>query len=77
MKTDYSPQYPQDGYTATIKLTGTREDFETLYELMLQSEPRNEYERSIRYDVLNELNIAHSWISEMEDIHRRLTGTAK
>lgn len=71
MHTDFTPHSPQAGYTATIELTGTREELSTLYDLLNQAEPSDDRERRIKDDVLNELRSADYWITDMEDIARR------
>ena len=68
MHTDFTPHSPQAGYTATIELTGTREELSALYDLLSQAEPSDDRERRIKDDVLNELRSAHGWITDMEDI---------
>lgn len=71
MHTDYTPHSPQAGYTATIEITGTREELWALYDLLQQAEPSDDRERRIKDDVLNELRSANGWITDMEDIARR------
>ena len=71
MTTDFTPHSPQAGYTATINITGTREDLSALYDLLQQAEPSDDRERRIKDDVLNELRDAHGWLTDMEDIARR------
>jgi len=71
MHTDFTPHSPQVGYTATIKLTGTREELSALYDLLNQAEPSNAEEQRIKDDVLDELRSAHGWITDMEDIAQR------
>lgn len=68
MTTDFTPHSPQAGYTATIEITGTREELSALYDLLNQAEPSNADERRIKDDVLNELRSAHGWLTDMEDI---------
>ena len=68
MTTDFTPHNPQAGYTATIEITGTREELSALYDLLQQAEPSDDRERRIKDDVLNELRSAHGWITDMEDI---------
>lgn len=70
MKTDFTTNSPQAGYTATIEITGTREELSALYDLLNQAEPSDDRERRIKDDVLNELRSAHGWITDMEDIAR-------
>ena len=71
MHTDFTPHSPQTGYTATIEITGTREELSALYDLLNQAEPSDADGQRIKDDVLNELRSAHGWITDMEDIARR------
>jgi len=71
MKTDFTPHSPQAGYTATIKLTGTRQELSALYDLLNHAEPSDADGQRIKDDVLNELRSAHGWLTDMEDIARR------
>ena len=71
MTTDYTSHSPQAGYTATIKITGTKEELSAIYDLLQQAEPSDDNERRIKDDVLDELRSAHGWITDMEDIARR------
>lgn len=71
MTTDYTPHSPRAGYTATIKLTGTREELSALYDLLNQAEPSDDHERRIKDNVLDELRSANGWITDMEDVARR------
>lgn len=71
MTTDFTPNSPQAGYTATIKLTCTRKELSDLYDLLQPAEPSNEKEQRIKDAVLRELRSAHDWITDMEDIARR------
>lgn len=71
MNTDFTPHSPQVGYTATINITGTREELSALYDLLNQAEPSDDRERRIKDDVLGELRSAYNWITDMEDIARR------
>lgn len=68
MHTDFTPHSPQVGYTATIEITGTREELSALYDLLSQAEPSDADGQRIKDDVLNELRSAHGWITDMEDI---------
>lgn len=72
MKTNFTPHYPQEDYTATIQLTVTREELSALYDILEQAEPANVAERDVKDEVLNELTYAFHWITEMENIHRQL-----
>jgi len=72
MTTDFTPHSPQAGYTATIKLTGTREELSALYDLLNHAEPSDADGQRIKDDVLNELRSAHGWITDMEDIEIRM-----
>lgn len=72
MTTDFTPHDPQAGYTATIKLTGTRQELSALYDLLNQAEPSDDRERRIKDDVLYELRSAHGWLTDMENIARRI-----
>lgn len=72
MKTDFTPHYPQEVYTATIKLNVTKEEISGLLYMLRQAEPSNVDEQKILNDVLNELRYAYDWITEMEDIRRQL-----
>lgn len=71
MKTNFTPNYPQEEYTATIKLTVTRKELSALYDILGQAEPSNDTEQDVKDEVLNELSYAYDWIKEMEDIHRQ------
>lgn len=71
MHTDFTPHSPQAGYTATIEITGTRQELSALYDLLQQAEPSDAAGQRIKDDVLNELRSAHGWITDMEDIARR------
>lgn len=72
MTTDFTPHSPQAGYTATIEITGTREELSALYDLLQQAEPSDDRERRIKDDVLNELRSAHGWMTDMEDVEIRM-----
>ena len=71
MITDFTPHYPQTSYTATINLTGTSADLSDLYNLLQRTEPENDAERRIKYDVRHQLRAAHDWLTDMEDISKR------
>lgn len=71
MTTDFTPHSPQAGYTATIKITGTRQELSALYDLLQQAQPVNPGQERIKDDVLKELRSAHGWITDMEDVARR------
>lgn len=73
MTTDFTPHSPQAGYTATIEITGTMEELSALYDLLNQAEPSDADGQRIKDDVLNELRDAHGWLTDMEDIARRVT----
>ena len=68
MHTDFTPHDPQTGYTATIEITGTRQELSALYDLLNQAEPSDDRGQRIKDDVLNELRSAHGWLTDMEDI---------
>ena len=72
MTTDFTPHSPQKDYTATINLTGTSADLSALYDLLQRTEPENDDERRIKDDMLNKLRSAHGWLTDMEDIARRV-----
>lgn len=72
MHTDFTPHSPQEGYTATIEITGTRQELSALYDLLNQVEPSDDRERRIKDDVLNELRSANGWLTDMEDIEKRM-----
>ena len=72
MTTDFTPHSPQAGYTATIEITGTKQDMSDLYDLLQQAQPVNPGQERIQNDVLNELRSAHGWLSDMEDVARRV-----
>ncbi len=72
IKTDFTPHSPQKDYTATINLTGTSADLSALYDLLQRTEPENDTERRIKEDMLHELRSAHGWLTDMEDIARRV-----
>ena len=72
MTTDFTPHSPQAGYTATIKITGTRQELSALYDLLQQAQPVNPGQERIKDDVLKELRSAHGWLSDMEDVARRV-----
>lgn len=71
MTTDYTPHSPQSDYTATINITGTKQELSDLYDLLNQALPINSGQERILKDVLRELQDAHGWITDMEDIARR------
>lgn len=71
MHTDFTSHSPQAGYTATIEITGAKEELSALYDLLNQAEPSDDRERRIKDDVLGELRSAYGWITDMEDIARR------
>ena len=71
MYTDFTPHSPQTGYTATIEITGTKQELSALYDLLNQAEPSDADGQRIKDDVLNELRSANGWITDMEDIARR------
>lgn len=77
MKTNFTPHYPQEGYTATIQLTVTREELSALYDILEEAEPSNDVERDVKDEVLNEMSYAFHWITEMENIHRQLQENGK
>jgi hypothetical protein len=66
--TDFTPHSPQTGYTATIEITGTKEELSVLYDLLQQAEPSDDRERRIKDDVLKELRNAHAWLTDMESV---------
>lgn len=72
MTTDFTPHCPQKDYTATINLTGTSADLSALYDLLYRTEPENAAEQRIKDDMLHELRSAHGWLTDMEDIARRV-----
>ena len=72
MTTDFTPHSPHKDYTATINLTGTSADLSALYDLLQRTEPENDAERRIKDDMLHELRSAHGWLTDMEDIARRV-----
>lgn len=72
MTTDFTPHSPHKDYTATINLTGTSADLSALYDLLQRTEPENDTERRIKEDMLHELRSAHGWLTDMEDIARRV-----
>lgn len=72
MTTDFTPHCPQKDYTVTINLTGTSADLSALYDLLYRTEPENDAERRIKDDVLHELRAAHYWLTDMEDIAKRI-----
>lgn len=71
MYTDFTSHSPQAGYTATIEITGTKQELSTLYDMLNQAEPSDDRERRIKDDVLNELRSANGWLTDMEDVARR------
>lgn len=72
MKTNFTPNYPQEGYTATIKLTVTRKEILALYDMLKEANPSDTDGQDIKDDVLYELRCASDWLWEMEDIHRQM-----
>ena len=77
METDYIPHYPQKGYTATVQITGTKEQLQTLYNLLYKTEPEDPEEHRIIDDVMNEISEAVIWLIDMEDIAERINGSEK
>ena len=47
-------------------------DLSALYDLLHRTEPENDAERHIKEDMLYELRSAHGWLTDMEDIARRV-----
>ena len=72
IKTDFTPHSPQTDYTVTIKITCSKKDLSALYDLLQQAEPASDRERRIKEDVLHELRSANGWITDMEDVARRV-----
>lgn len=68
MKTNYIPHHPQKGFTTTVQLTGSKEELQTLYNLLYKTEPEDPEEHRIIDDVMNEVSEAVNWLADMEDI---------
>lgn len=63
MKTDFTTHPPKKDYTATLKITGTKADFQELYSFIESSELREIRDSKVFDEVLNEL---HELIAYME-----------
>lgn len=75
MKTDYIPHYPQKGFSATVQFRGTKEELQTLYNLLYKTEPADSEEHRIIDDVMNEVSEAVNWLADMEDIAERINSS--
>lgn len=73
MTTDFVTHSPQKDYTATVQLTGTKDDLAVFYNLLNRADTTDERERRMKDDMLNELRCAYSWISDMESVERMKT----
>jgi hypothetical protein len=63
MTTDFTTHPPKKDYTATLKITGTKADFQELYNFIESSELREIRDSKVFDEVLNEL---HELIAYME-----------
>lgn len=66
MTTDFTPHPPHDNYTATLKVTGTKEEFQELYNFMESSELREHRDSKIFDEVMNEIKELINWIDTGE-----------
>ena len=55
MTTDFTTHPPKKDYTATLKITGTKADFQELYNFIEASELREIRDSKVFDEVLNEL----------------------
>lgn len=55
MTTDFTTHPPKKDYTATLKITGTKADFQELYSFIESSELREIRDSKVFDEVLNEL----------------------
>ena len=62
MTTDFTPHPPHDNYTATLKVTATREEFQELYDFMESSDLRQHRDSKVFDEVLNEIQEIIHWI---------------
>ena len=63
MHTDFTPHSPQAGYTATIEITGTREDLSALYDLLNQAEPSDADGNTLRQRVFESVPVTRNRIT--------------
>lgn len=66
MTTDFTPHPPHSDYKATLKVTGTKEEFQELYNFMESSELREYRDSKIFDEVLNEIQELINWIDTGE-----------
>lgn len=66
MTTDFTPHPPHKEYKATLKVTGTKEEFQELYNFMESSELREYRDSKILDEVLNEIKELINWIDTGE-----------
>ena len=66
MTTDFTPHPPHKEYKATLKVTGTKEEFQELYNFMESSELREYRDSKIFDEVLNEIQELINWIDTGE-----------
>lgn len=66
MTTDFTPHPPHADYKATLKVTGTKEEFQELYNFMESSELREYRDSKVFDEVLNEIQELINWIDTGE-----------
>jgi hypothetical protein len=66
VKTDFTPHPPHDNYTATLKLRGTKEEFEELYNFLVASDLREHKDSKVVDNVLKELEEVIQYIGDCE-----------
>jgi hypothetical protein len=67
MTTDFIPHPPHTNYTATLKIRGTKEDFQNLYNLLTQAQPEDEAQHKLKEEVLDEIQELVNWIDTGEE----------
>jgi len=67
MKTDFETHPPRKEYTATLKITGTKADFQELMEFMQASELREHRDSKVFDETINELRELVSYMEVGEE----------
>jgi hypothetical protein len=67
MTTDFTPEAPHKDYRATLKLTGTKEEFEELRQFLEASELRETRDSKVTDNVIDELDGIIRCLGEMND----------
>lgn len=68
LRTKLTTHGPSARYTATIALTGTKEEISELYYMLKQIDGRTATECRILNDILEEMRTAYNYLEDMEDI---------